>query len=332
MEKKIYLYPMRDEAALKAKSPYVAHLSGALLKHFKIVNYGNNIKGGILDVTRYFFKANIFYFNWIENTSVPQICFFFLFFAFAKVFGKKVVWAHHNVHPHRNNGKLNRYLIKFLAKHANYVVLHTTESLPILQLKQDDKRVVYFFHPFFASAIGGLPNLPKEYDLLIWGNIRKSKGVDGFMQYLADNGLLNRYKINITGKFESEELYKRMSAAYGSETITINNKFISAEEMDMLHAKSRFVFFPYTGSSVLNSGALLTSLPKGIPVIGPNVGGFKEMGQLGFIATYNTPAEVLQYVDKPAEALLQNWGTMFPPYFEKHSWSDFGDYLNNKLK
>lgn len=332
MKKRIYLYPMRTQELLEANNPYLYNLSKSLQKNFEVVNYGQNIQGGILDLAKYFHKSDIFYFNWLENISRPKALVFSAFTKLAKAFGKKIVWTHHNVHSHYTKNQKSQPFIDFLVQNADHVVLHTKESYNILNCSKTDPRIHYFFHPFFSEVSEVKSgNDSHKYDLLIWGNVRKSKGVDQFLDYLKKENKLDRYRIMIIGKFESAKYFDDVQANYQSENIIIRNEFVSSSDLDQLHRQARYVFFPYTGSSVLNSGALITSVPKLVPIIGPNKGAFKELGELNLIETYDNFDSVTSLIESGNDPVAKNIESV-KLFCEQHSWDLFADFLHNKIK
>jgi hypothetical protein len=323
---------MRTHELLQANNPYLYNLSKSLQKNFEVVNYGQNIKGGILDIAKYFGKSDIFYFNWLENISKPKALVFAAFTKLAKALGKKIVWTHHNVHSHYTRGQKSQFLIEFLIKNVDHIVIHTKESYNILGCSKSDPRVHYFFHPFFSgvSEISS-GNVSPKYDLLIWGNVRRSKGVDQFLDYLKKTNKLNRYRILIIGKFESDEYFSEIQASFQSNSIIIRNEFVSSSDLDQLHQQARYVFFPYTGSSVLNSGALITSIPKLVPIIGPNKGAFKELGELKLIETYENFENVTDLIESGNGSQAKNVEHV-KQFCEQHSWELFADFLQKKIK
>lgn len=321
---------MRCEKDLKNKSPYIYNLSTALLNDFSVVNYGKPTTGGVLNIARYIFKVDMLFFNWIEDISITRIPIFIFFYVIAKLFNKKIVWTHHNVHPHRSNGKDGFFLMKFLIKRADYIIIHTKESYPLLNAEENDKRILYYFHPFFTQKINDqLPYKEKPVDLLIWGNVRKSKGVDHFLDFLSKNNLLDEFKIKIVGKFESDSYYQDVIKKYTCSNISIDNKFITNIELDDLHRECRYVFFPYTGTSVLNSGALITSFPKAAPIIGPNVGGFKELGELKLINIYNDFTDVVNILRQNKKFEIDN--SAVREMVNRYTWAGLSKFLKDSL-
>jgi len=330
MKDKIYMFPMRTVALLQEKNPYVYNLSTALLTNFDIVNYGKKIKGGVLDVWKYLFKAKYFYFNWIEDVSFFQAPFFISFFFISKLLGKRIIWTHHNRQPHKAGKWINIFIIKLLTKYADFIIVHTDESYHILNADRQNPRIKYFFHPFFTRTIEVPVQTEKKYDLLIWGTIRKSKGIEDFMEYLLRSEKTDLYKIKIIGRFQDVNYYNEFIHRYNGKFISIENNFISKEELKILHQEAKYIFFPYTGLSVLNSGALITSLPLGTPIIGPNVGAFKEASTKGLIYSYGDFKDVLDYVDHKIDD-LPNFNSLISQYIKKYTWDNFSLYLKDEL-
>lgn len=319
---------MNSVENIKPIYPYRFNIIQSLSKNFDIVNYGSPSRSPIRDLLKYFTSTKIFYFSWIEQISWRQAILFLIFLIVSKLVGKKISWTHHNVHPHKGSTNSSRFMIWMLKTWSNFIIIHTTESYSILNLKKSDKRCLYYFHPFFKTTIKEMDRGNSTYDILIWGNVRKSKGVPEFLAYLKENDLLNQFRIMIVGKFESNQLYADMISKFSTETITFKNAFIEEKDLDLLHSQTNFVFFPYTGTSVLNSGALITSLPKGAPIIGPNTGAFKELGDMNLISTYNTFSDVVNIVKAnskiyPTEKILK--------FINFYTWESFAKFLSSKL-
>ena len=325
---RLYVYPMDSIKNISPKNPYRYNLIKSLTKKFEIVNYGYPSLSPLKDLFHYFKKSNLFLFNWIEQLSWRQIVMFIFFMLLCKIAGKKIVWTHHNIHPHKGPRKGSSFMIWLLKKFADYVILHTSESFNILSVNHSDPRVLYYFHPFFENNIQ-LVEIPKSYDLLIWGNVRKSKGVHEFLEFLASRGLLDQFRIKIVGKFESKVYYEDVIRDFKGRNIHIENRFIDDIELNIQHARARYIFFPYTGSSVLNSGALITSLPKGSPIIGPYTGAFKEAGILGLITCYKDFEEVIDLLNKSETMIYPH--QLVENYILKYTWGNFSEFLYNKL-
>lgn len=326
----VFMYPMWAERILVEKHPYINHLVNGLSKNFKIINYGQATSRGIRDLGHFFSDTDIIYLNWIESSGYVDTIYLIYYFFLSKISNKKIVWTHHNRVPHKGETRLSKFITRFVTQFADFIIAHTEESYPILKLDRDSNRVLYFFHPLFSSnIIRQDQHTAKKLDLLIWGNVRKSKGVQEFLKFLKATNRLDKYKIKIVGKFETKALYDEFVNSYNGESMEIENRFVDANDLDLYHAQARHVFFPYTGESVLNSGALITSLPKGTAIIGPATGAFKELGSLGLIKNYKSFEDVLKIVDigtdsdYPFEEIRA--------FCERHTWENFSVFLKSKV-
>lgn len=320
---------MWERVELETKHPYVSALVNSLQLNFNVINYGKKLDKGILDTRKYFSNSEIFFFNWVENLSWLQTLIFLSFFLTAKIFNKKIAWAHHNIHPHAKDSLKSKLFIKFLSKNCDFVVLHTRESLNYIKPGRRNK-FCYYFHPFFTPANEGVaPLTGKKYEVLIWGTMRKSKGLEDFFNYLKEKNLLNKYKIKVIGKFESKEYYNDFISKYSGTNIQFQNCFIEKQLLEQLHNESEYVFFPYTGGSVLNSGALVTSLPFKATIIGPAKGAFKELKEEGLILNYNSFSDVINLLEKKEEKIDMQRVELF---CKQHTWKGFSDYFKSEIE
>lgn len=327
-EKNIYMYPMWEIPTLKKEHPYIDHLCNSLLPHANIINLGKRPLAGVFDMALYTFKMDTLYLNWIEDLSfrkhgTMQAIFFIFYCRLIKILGIKIIWTHHNKSSHAANNKLNKFLIRFLCRHATTIVAHTKESSSIL--KNCTSKLFYFFHPVaMPDTVEAQCDYIPAYDLLIWGNMRKSKGVGAFLSFLEKTNRLRSFKINIVGKFESEWLFNQFTECYKTENINIENRFIAETELKVLHAKAKRVLFPYTGSSVLNSGALVQSLVFGTPIIGPPIGAFNDLNAEGLIDVYNSFEDIISLISKntppPSKAEIAS-------FCQQHSWKNFAQKI-----
>jgi glycosyltransferase involved in cell wall biosynthesis len=320
---------------MEARRPYLHALSQAMAARFTVVNLGADRKHGMWDSFRKLFRADIFYYNWIENArSVRQIALFCVFALTLKVLRKKLVWTHHNALPHWGDARFGRTWIWLLSRLSDVVVIHTRESLPLLGLGGENPRVLSYFHPPFAQELAPERDVRREYDLLIWGAMRPSKGVEEFLAFLKRAGKLDTVRVKIVGQFagaSGARTFERWLTEFRGAGIEIENRFVSPAELDELHRKSRFVFFAYTGESVLNSGALMTSLHRGTPIIGPRVGAFQELGQSGLIQLYSRFEDVLALVASRDDTTAIYPRERIERFLKSHSWDGFSKALAERL-
>ncbi|WP_373941210.1 glycosyltransferase [Polaribacter sejongensis] len=300
-KKRVYIYPMVSAVDLEVKHPYIFNLSNALKDKFTICNYGRKTKAGIFDMYRYLGKTDIVYLNWIEDIgrgklSYIQLFFFIVFIFMAKISGIKIIWTHHNVKSHYESSWMNVFLTKFLIKNVDKIVIHTKQSKKYIS-EQYWGKMIYFFHPITDLSKEIKKNKEVKYDILIWGGIRRSKGIEVFLKHLYTNPNYRNIKVKIVGKINEDKLKKEIKS-FLTPNILLEDRFVEDDELQLLHSEAKFVLFPYTGESVLNSGVVVKSLPLKTRIIGPDKGAFKDLADLGLIDVYKEFSDILTILQK----------------------------------
>jgi hypothetical protein len=254
---------------------------------------------------------------------------YFIFVAlFFKLTGKKIVWTHHNIHSHSGPNFYNKFLSVFLMKNADLIVIHTLESKRYISETYWHK-LRYFFHPITDySRDDVVRNTAPRYDILMWGAIRRSKGVENFLKYLKEKTLLTQYSIHIIGKISDSKLKRELLQYADNENIIIEDRFIETSELHKLHIEAKYIFFSYTGGSNLNSGVVVRSLPLGRTIICPDKGGFKDLYHNGLVETYTTYDDVLTIIKSGKTIESSKIGK----FCQEHTWEKFGEFLNSELR
>jgi len=119
----------------------------------------------------------------------------------------------------------------------------------------------------------------KEQIILFFGVIKPYKGVDVLMRAFSQlpKALLEKSQLWIVGYLRMDirplqELAERLGIA---GRIRWDLRFIPEEEVTMIFKKATVVVLPYR--EIDGSGALMTALPFGKPIIATKVGGFPEI-------------------------------------------------------
>lgn len=309
---------------------YIYNLAQSLSKYFDIVNYGNNREPVPKELFRYLFKADIFLLNWTEtepynSNGIIRYYLIQVFLILAKILNKTVVWTFHNLEPHnRKRNILSRKIMNKLCKSSDLIIHHTIESLYITNKNKN----YYFFHPFEnpnqIDNSKGATNF--KYDILIWGKISPYKGVAEFLEYVKTDKDLKKLKILIAGETQDKNYEKRIINAL-SINIIYENFFHSDQQLKELHDLSRFTFFSYQGTSVLNSAQLVVSLSFGAKIIGPNKGAFKELKDKGLISTYENFKQLNSIIK--SNTTLDNKKRQ--RFMEENSWESFAQGFTKKI-
>jgi len=61
------VYPITARGKDEASNPYIYNLVNSLEVNFFVINKDDPSSNGIIQLFKYAFKADIFYFNWVEN-------------------------------------------------------------------------------------------------------------------------------------------------------------------------------------------------------------------------------------------------------------------------
>lgn len=335
MNSSIFVYPIVPLKFSATKNPYINDLIVSLENAGNtVVNKQDERHNGVFSIFHYFFKTNIFYFNWIEYLAKKklggfQLVVFLLQIFLIKIFNKKIIWTLHNLSSHYSNDWSYKFIQDIMIKSSNLIVIHTKESYDFLEKKDVDKsKIFYSFHPITQnpeSISKCLDNKEKKYDILIWGLMSPYKGVYEFLLFLKNKGV--NYKIMLAGKFNDITYFDKVNLV-ATDDVIINNSFISDEDLFILHAQSKYILFPYNSLSVLNSGALTLSLSCFSNIIGPNRGAFKELADLGIIYNFNTYDDILKLLNKDFESTDNN----VKEFIENNTWDHFGLTINKMLQ
>jgi len=315
---------MKDIDKLNKENPYLSNFVNSLSEHLEITNYGKK-SYGFIDVYSYFFQSKIFFLNWVENIKFYNVPFFIVFIFLGKCFNKKIIWTHHNLEPHDGGTFSSRLILNILKKYSTNILIHTKESYYSFDSRYHDK-LIYLKHPFFDSL--NYKEEIKSYDLLIWGAMRKSKGVKEFFQFLKDTNTKD-LKILLVGKFQDDIYYQEvLKLIENNHNIKIENRFVEESEFYTIHHICKKIVFIYNGSSVLNSGALIKSLASGIPIIGPNRGAFIDYSNLGLVDVFNSYEDLLQLINQKS---LENRLIVLDNLVVQNNWNNFALALIKNL-
>jgi hypothetical protein len=324
-----FIFPSSGKSAT-ISNPYIDDFTASLSDHFVFVNKLKPSKTGILNLYSYLGKIDIVFFNWIEDipdrkAGMLQTILLLILLYIIKLRKIKIFYTLHNKESHfTTNRYIKRLLRIILLKKADFILCHSSEGLKMMGDKQLLFKTKFLPHPFrknFSATI--IPE--KKYDILIWGAIRRYKGIDAFLKYLGSRNMIDKYRILIVGKIFPAE-YEDELKKYKSDVIRIENKFIEDDPLNELIDQSVITLFTYQENSVLSSGALIYSLSQGALVIGPQTGAFKDFYSEGLIDVFDNYDELIEKINfhlvNPNEYLgkLQD-------YISKNTWNVFASHI-----
>lgn len=329
--KRAYIYPFsaRDRK-LGIFNPYVNDEIKAFSPFFTFINTIKPSKSGIFDIAKYLFKTNVVFFHWVEKLpemEVGKLQSFFLlvFLPIRKVFGIKIIWTMHNKISHsKEHYYLKKLLFKRLLKNSDLILTHSSEGIRYgAEIHPGSKNKIHYLpHPIKDRRIGGMGD--KKYDILIWGMISPYKGIHNFLEYLQNSGLQSRYRIMIIGKSAMPEYVEQLKK-HASEYIRIENKFLEERELQKLITQSRVVLFTYSKASILSSGVLMDSLGFGASIIGPKVGAFKDLEELGIVNTFKDFNEIPSILERQVNTKNSESNPALDQFLRENSWNKFAE-------
>ena len=332
-----YIYPITGRLKTGVYNPYIDNFIQSSEGFVDYVNKENPTGIGIFNIFRFLYKIDVLFLNWIENLpdkklGLIQTYFFLMILRLKKIFKIKVVWTLHNKISHYpKNIYFKKLLFKNLLKNSDLIITHSQEGISFAEklCPGVSSRIFYFPHPV-VPVKKSVTDTSKKYDILIWGLLLPYKKIDDFLKHIHENNLMNKYRILIAGKAVSD-IYLEKIDKYCNEKITIINRFIENNELELMMSQAKVVLFTYSGKSVLSSGALIDSIANRSLVIGPDVGAFAEMGQSGVISTYKDFDDLIKLLDRTDEILASDRIDRITKFIEEHSWSQFADGLKSSL-
>lgn len=322
---KVYFFPPIRSLS-KTQNPYKEDFMSSLNAYCNVINHEYiEKKSSVLSLLKNVFKADIYIINWPDNIPFSRAgtlqTYVFLFLLRIIKFRKaKIIWVFHNFHAHSGENKLTAIINKCMYKYTDEVITHSQDAYIYLKEERNIK-AYYFDHPIktdFFDDNKENDNLKVIYDVLIWGSINPYKGIVPFLEYIDKNNYSQHFSIKIIGKCDNKE-YANKIVALSNEKISFENRAASFNELKEIVANSKFTLFPYVGTSVSSSGALIDTIAWGGNPIGPNIGAFKDLNKQGVCLTYSNYEEMINI-------LLSN-STIKNEYREKfisdNSWESF---------
>lgn len=326
-EKVYYFPPLKGK---EYKNPYSANYRNSLAKRYDVVN----IKGApsvgmsiafILSV----FRADIYVINWLEN--IGKYKFGSLQFELVKlglwIIKKRkarIVWMFHNKHPHGGHDKCSKWLHDYMFRNASLIISHSKEATEYAKNRTSIK-VIYVCHPIHPIKMKSWEGEAKNSDVFIWGNIFGYKGVYEFLQEEAKRH--TDLIIRIIGKAENKKLADEIKSMC-RDNIIFENRRAEFGEIEAYIRKSRYVLFPYIGSCVSSSGALIDTLVMGGTPVGPEIGAFKDLSDEGVCRIYKDYNDLFDLLNKDYSIKDETRQT----FINGNSWDNLIDIIVNNLE
>lgn len=276
-------------------------------------------------IIKFIESSDVFIFHWLENVvlyrfGLLQFLFALCILTILKIKKKRIVWFRHNFKPHNANTPFKKILCSLLMNRlksmADLIITHSKMGLK--DLEKEKNKSFYIIHP--TKNRGILPKSEIKYDLLIWGNISKYKGVLEFLEFNYTSEFLTNKKIRIIGKCHDVSLLTKINSVL-KRNVTLENRMLEFEELKKLVSETKYILIPSASESVLSSGILMDSLSVGASIIGPNIGSFKDLSETKElnIRTFNSIEEI------PSKLLSKTDNQDISGFLKKHDWINFSE-------
>ena len=278
----------------------------SLDSEFVFINKEDPSNLGIIQLAKYLRRIDHVFFNWIENLpdrkgGIIQSLLFPLMVAALLVKGARIVWVMHNKISHKSSRLFRKKIIFFLMSRVSHLIItHSFEGVSFLEAMnpQTKGRAVFLHHPVVVKRCPE-PTI-KKYDILIWGTMQPYKGILEFVRFWVESPRAQGLKVLIVGKFIDEHYYRSVSR-YRTDNIEIVDAFIDDQKVLEYACQSRYVLFPYFGETVLSSGALMDSVGMLANIIGPRVGAFLDLAEIGIISLFSCYQDIVDIVRDSAD-------------------------------
>jgi glycosyltransferase involved in cell wall biosynthesis len=256
-------------------------------------------------------KPDIVHVQWIP--LVRRLPFEMWFLRAVRKLGIKLVYTAHNLLPH-DTGTALVPIFRNVYREMDAIICHTDEakSRLIREFSVDPERVTVIAHgPLLhdaklrsVQASKAQLSVPENKVLVVWqGIVRSYKGLDFLVESWrkVDAIRLNAHLL-IAGTGESgllEAIKEQVQRLHLQESVRLDFKFIPDEELPTYYQASDILVYPY--KEVTTSGALMTALAYGKPIVATALPAFKEVlkdGKTAFLVNYGD-------VDALADALTR---------------------------
>lgn len=335
--KKVYLYPNTARTRNVVENPYMANVTAALSNHFEVVNAKKPSGIGIFDILKYLLNLDIVYFNWIEEVPSRhrgklQAYFVMILIPILKLSGTKIVWTLHNKESHFDqHRKLKKRLHSLMLNRSDLIITHAKEGLDLIP---KNKKAAFLHHPVSSAVSRVDQEQNKQFDIIIWGTISPYKGILSFLEYMEQSGIIQNYRILLAGKVNSLSLKEQLNE-YSNKynELVLMDGYVEKDQLIKLIQDSRTTLFTYHSESILSSGALMDSLSYGAYIIGPDVGAFNDLQELGLIETYQDFQSLTKLIDSrlASSAVHSSRLQAIEKFIDANSWEAFSDSIMNLI-
>lgn len=322
---KLYIYPTYTPSRDKSGNLYIKFFHDSF-KQTQGIQLVNRIwKIGISSLL-FNLDAKIVIIQWVD--LIPQKKFgmfqsiaLIILLKLCKIIGKKIVWILHNKRAHARESKMVDYIMKFMAKVSDDVVVHSSDGVLFFDAKYPKYagKCRFIPHPVYNDK--EYDSITPKYDYIVWGGINRHKINISFFDIVKKSEILSKRSFLLCGKCSDTILAELIKNKKG-DNIDFENRFLTDEELRDRISKSRCILFLYSEDSLLSSGAVIYSINFCKPIIGPNAGNFADLTNI--VSTYDALEQIQDIVFRDNKKYCME-------YIKDNTWDKFPKKLLNKF-
>ena len=242
--------------------------------------------------------ANFIVYNWYENMDCKGGALLIrklLMLNYYRFFRKKIIWVMHNKHPHEAEDRYSLFIMKYLSKISNAIMILSDETVKSLQKINPDPQIMKKVYKVplisYESLVGTIEpkHCTDELSLLMFGRIQPYKCIELLIEAVNGSKYRDKLKIKIVGSSKDEKyVYKLKKIIDDNQNIDLDPRFISLEELKEYASRADAFALPMDTDSALNSSAVMMAFSLARTVICPEIGTTKEIKNAkDFIYTYD---------------------------------------------
>lgn len=265
---------------------------GNYFLYTEIAGTGTNVVEGT--IRNIFLKRyDILHVHWPDNvlrskslfSTLVKVGSLFSLLAFARLFGRSVVWtAHNSVSHEKHHPRLEKCFWRIFGRMTNGIIVHSNAEYDRLRDTPDFAHIDHWaIIPL--PAFTGMYALPPDSRLLpapgklpritYAGRLRRYKGAEELIECFKTLHP-GQATLTVAGKPEDRALANEMTASVaGRADIALRLGFLTPEDLCQLLIESDLVVLPFKW--VTNSGSTLLALTYGAKVLVPDTPYFREM-------------------------------------------------------
>lgn len=332
MECKFFFSP---QPIAQKKNEFIDHFFDTLARKANVVNYGKKALSRSADYFRYFFSADAMILNWPEDIlhlkfGIVQLFSSFFILSLFKLKGGTIIWVCHNKESHKKQYKWLRKISRsFFKKISDIIIVLSKDALDHFSaIKQ---KVFFLNHPVYLSPeLSNGASDKASTNVLIWGNINPYKGLDEFIESYRMHKC--SFSVKIIGS--ADKIYfENIKEKTKGLPIEVIDKFLSKEELIHQFADTNIILLPYKDSDTFSSGALIHSLCSGKIIIGPAIGNFLDLSNMGACLVYDNFANLFNLINSLLtnehfyHEQLSEARKSIRKYYNLNTWDNFIDEL-----